>query len=340
MNAIAEMDLFKNLSNPRKLNQFELMIMIAKMYYFENMSQQQIAHKVNMSRSNISRILKVCRDMGIVEIRINEVSVRLFEVKKKLKNRFGVKNIIITPRADDKDANLENIGIAAAGYLEDILEEGMSVGLGWGSSIYKMVKAYPSKIVNGLDIVQLMGGTRIKEAHKDGVQLVLDFAKKTGGEPHILNAPLLVNNKQLKELLIEEGGIKEHLGMIKKIDVAIVALGTNTPENSAMVSFITKEQSKELCDKGLFSHILGQHIDINGQIGDIDLNERVVGIDLKNFKTIGEKIGIAGGEEKVKAIVSGLMGGFIDTLITDEKTAFQVENYAAKHGLFNPAVNI
>ncbi|WP_162270184.1 sugar-binding transcriptional regulator [Christensenella timonensis] len=332
------MDSMIDLSIGKKASQYEQMIQIAKLYYMEDMSQQQIADRVNMSRSNVSRILKSCKELGIVEIRIHEASLRSFEIKKKLINRFGIGSVVITPRVDDREASAENAGIAAARYVENVLTDNMSVGIGWGASVYKMVKAFTPTVLNNMQIIQLMGGTRIKEAYKDGVQLTLDFAEKTSGTPYILNAPLLVTTRQVRDLFIEEGGIKDQLEMTKKIDVALVTLGTNEPESNAMVraNFMTPEQSKELYDAGLYSHILGQHIDIRGKIGNTELNDRVVGININTFKKIPLKIGIVVGEQKVKAIVSALMGGFLDTLITDEPTAFAVEDYAAKHGLYKP----
>ena len=94
----------------KKANQYEQMIRIAKMYYMEDMSQQKIAEKVNMSRSNISRILKSCKRLGIVEVRIHEASLRSFEVKKKLMSRFGIETVIITPRVADSEISSDNVG--------------------------------------------------------------------------------------------------------------------------------------------------------------------------------------------------------------------------------------
>ena len=55
-----------------------------------------------------------------------------------------------------------------------------------------------------------------------------------------------------------------------------------------------------------------------------------------DFKQIPIRIGIAVGEQKVLAIVSALMGGYLSALITDEPTAFEVEEYAAREGLYKP----
>jgi len=47
----------------------------------------------------------------------------------------------------------------------------------------------------------------------------------------------------------------------------------------------------------------------------------VIGIDLETLKNIPEVIAIAGGSEKVRAVLGALRGGYIKTLITDIVTA-------------------
>ena len=43
-------------------DRLDMKVQIAEMYYRQNMSQQEIAKAVNMSRTTISRILKLCID--------------------------------------------------------------------------------------------------------------------------------------------------------------------------------------------------------------------------------------------------------------------------------------
>ena len=48
----------------------EDLIKIAELYYINGMSQQDIADLTHQSRTNISRLLKICVDEGIIEFRI------------------------------------------------------------------------------------------------------------------------------------------------------------------------------------------------------------------------------------------------------------------------------
>ena len=49
--------------------------------------------------------------------------------------------------------------------------------------------------------------------------------------------------------------------------------------------------------------------------------KRVIGIDLTSLKCAPRVVGIAGGEQKVPAILASLKGRWINVLITDRHTA-------------------
>ena len=64
-----------------------MIVKIARMYYEQEMSQDQIARALLTSRSNISRILTVAKKKGIVEIRIAETAKRETELEDMLISR-------------------------------------------------------------------------------------------------------------------------------------------------------------------------------------------------------------------------------------------------------------
>jgi lsr operon transcriptional repressor len=57
---------------------------------------------------------------------------------------------------------------------------------------------------------------------------------------------------------------------------------------------------------------------------DIELNRRMVGIELKDLQDIEQVIGVAGGEAKAEAILGALRGGHINVLVTDDGAAGKV----------------
>ena len=79
----------------------DFLVKIAKMYFLDELSQQEISDKVGLSRSNISKILKKCRDHKIVEIRVNDTSSLGVMFQKEIKQQFDIKNIIVIPTEKD-----------------------------------------------------------------------------------------------------------------------------------------------------------------------------------------------------------------------------------------------
>lgn len=51
-------------------NDKRILVKVAYMYYDENMTQQEIADKLGVSRPSVSRMLQKARQNGIVEIKI------------------------------------------------------------------------------------------------------------------------------------------------------------------------------------------------------------------------------------------------------------------------------
>ncbi|GAH18537.1 unnamed protein product, partial [marine sediment metagenome] len=61
-----------------------------------------------------------------------------------------------------------------------------------------------------------------------------------------------------------------------------------------------------------------------GNLCQINLNERVIGINIEELKKINYVIGIAGGKVKASAILGVLRGGYINVLISDDQAISEV----------------
>ena len=88
--------------------------------------------------------------------------------------------------------------------------------------------------------------------------------------------------------------------------------------------YLDREALARLREQGVVGDICARHYDIHGRILDIPLNRRIVGIDPEDIHTIGQVIGVAGGEAKAEAILGALRGGCVDVLITDDTAAERV----------------
>lgn len=309
-----------------KLDRRDLLIKIAKMYYLENASQEEIGRAFGFSRSNISRLLKACVQEKIIEFRINDTSFKGLELQEQLKSAYGLQEVIVIPTESDRVKTKLSVAKAAAFYLESVLQNGLLVGIAWGTTLYHLVQNFQPKKFFTVNVIQLLGGMGSKSLDTDGQELVRDLAHKLHGDCYVLQTPLFVQNKLLKEMLMQEPHIKQHFDLIRQTDIALVGIGSNIPEHSAVYRSgnISEQESKELLEMGAVADICGYKIDQYGKPCPNSLHERIIGIDLDQLIKIPLVIGVASGIEKAEAIMAGLRGKYVKVLVVDEETALKV----------------
>jgi len=309
----------EDIQNPRK----ELLVEIAKKYYIENMTQQQISRDLHMSRSNISRLLKTCMDNKIVEIKINDVMSKEPELAVKIKKEFDIKDVLIASSNRSLEKCRENVGALAAVYLQRILENDMLLGVTWGRTSYYVAHNIEMPGTKKVNVIQLFGGVASQTIETDGQEIAKRMARKLNGNSYILHAPHMVKTKQLKDLLMQEPSIASHFERFREIDVALLGIGYPKLHLTSQINSgaLTKADSIQLLELGAIADICGKYFDINGKTCNAGINERAIAIDLDALKQIPVVIGVAAGLEKVKSCISILKSGYINVLIIDEALA-------------------
>jgi len=75
----------------------------------------------------------------------------------------------------------------------------------------------------------------------------------------------------------------------------------------------------ELEQRGAVGDLCGRFFDAQGQQSLVESG--VIGISLEQLKALDHVVGVAGGEEKVAAILGALRGEYLNVLVTDTVTA-------------------
>jgi len=309
------------------MNKEDLLIEIATLYYYDALTQREIAKRFGISRSNVSRLLTEARNRGIVEIKVKQKIPLDYNLQKEIRSRFSLKDVkILKSYGLDYQEMLRKLGTIAARYLKTILNKVSIVGMSWGTAIYEVVNAFESEFYKNIEVIQMIGGIGAENPDIDGTELARRLAEKVGGRYRYLHAPLIVENADIKKAIIVEKNVKEALQKVKKADVAIVGIGSTDPTVSSLVraGYLNKKELNEIRKLGAVGDICARHFDINGNLCQIDLNERVIGIDTDVLKDINYVIGVAGGKAKASAILGVLRGGYINVLISDNKAISEV----------------
>lgn len=315
--------------NIDEMNRRDLMVMAAKMYYIEGLSQEEIAEKIHLSRPSVSRMLSACIKEGIVQIRIDDASTLGKELGNTIKKKYGLREVIVVPQSQDTETDKQKVGQAAAACMEGIITNDMLIGLSWGTTIFNTVQSIRVNNFTKANVIQLLGGIGNLTIDTDATSMTMSLAKALNGDCFLLQAPLMVQSKILRDLLMEEPNVKKHFEMIKDTDIALVGLGSTQPELSAQYrsGHIKYEDTQRLITEGAVGDICGRYIDINGNNCHTSLSDRMIAISLEDLKRIPTVIGVAAGEKKADVITGALRGQYLDVLITNEKAALGVINY-------------
>ena len=304
-----------------------LLISVAKFYYVDGLSQQEIADRISVSRPTVSNLLKRCKEEGIVEIRIKETNSLLYHLQQELKAIFGLKDVIVVPSGPDDSMTLDRTGQAAAEQLSHSLRDGLTIGISWGMTTYSALNSLnATPTFPGIQVVQLVGAFGSINPSYDGFELVRTLAMKLNGNYSTIQAPGVVSSVEAKELFFKEPGIAAAIEKARRADVAILSVSPDDPQYSSLVraGFITYEESAEISRKGSVGHSCGIHFDIDGHVLRTPLNDRIVGIAECDLRKIPEVILAACGSLKADAILGALRSGIFHVLATDESVALKI----------------
>lgn len=306
----------------------DFLIKIAQYYYIQKKSQQEIADEFSIPRPTVSNLLKLCRETGIVEIRVKEGSPETSLLGDAIKKKYGLRKVVVIPSTEDTISLFNNIGKEAAFFTNSILRTGLQIGIAWGTTLYQMVHQIQHQTVADSSVVQLMGGFGASNPQYDGSDLARELSKRLESKYFPLQCPVIVKNEAVKDLLMDEPWIRKTLEMTKNLDIAFVGISSNQPEKSSLVKagFLSMKEAYDLYYAGAVGHLCGYSYDKEGNWMDVSTNHRIIGISFSNFLQIPERVGIACGSEKAEAIQASLVGGHLTTLITDQSVAARIVN--------------
>lgn len=300
---------------------------VAEMYYLEQKNQAEIAKAVGVTRSMISRMLTEARENGIVEIRIQRPLQADPELESALREQFALKDVFVVVTSHRSGERLtRTLGSAGAQMLKRYLAPQKILGLAWGTSISATVDAFEADEPMSVKVVQLVGAMGARNMEYDGHDLVARITEKLGGEAYYLNAPYLCQNAEMAKSLLETKSVRETISVGKKTDVALLGVGTTSPEYSSfyLAGYVTHRELDDLRKAGAVGDVCGLHFDGQGKPACEDFCERLVSIRRHDLLSIPIRLGVAGGEGKAEAILGALRSRYVNVLVVDNVTARKV----------------
>lgn len=320
-----------------KTKDIRLLVRCAQMYYEEGLNQATISEKLGISKSSISRILNAAKENGIVQINVhNPLPSTVIAFEKELERTFGLKEAIVVEVASEDPKEIKMaLAKEAANYLERVIKDGDLIGVTWGTTLREIAQFVENTKKNDVMFIPMLGGLGQSQIDIHANHIALDLARKFRAESKMLHAPFIVDDIQRKKMLIEDRTMQDFFEMFDHLDISVTGIGSPSINSPTMLASgcYTTDDLRKLYDAGATADISSLIIDENGKGDQFEINQRIIGITLEQIKRIPLTIGVSGHEDKAEAILATLIGGYLEVLITDARTAEKVISvYHEKYG--------
>lgn len=304
------------------------LVKIATWYYQYGWTQAQIAQKIGISRSIISKKLQDAKELGIVEIFIKDETAYTVELEQKLESKFKLEEAIVVATHDLSYEESTNWLAKKAVYaLNKRILKVKTLGISWGKTIRKFVNEFPYITHKELVIVPLIGGMGAEEVDLHSNQICYDLKKKMQCTCKYLYAPALVEDETMRKDLCKNKYINEVLNEGKTVDMAIVGI-SNPYHNSTMeeIGYINNKDLEEFRYYDVVGDCNSRFYTSDGNESKSPINHRIIGLGLDDLRKIPTVVAIVSGENKEKAVVAALNSKIIDVIVMTDKIAEYVLN--------------
>lgn len=298
----------------------EQILRAAWYYYVDQLTQDEVAKRLSISRATAGRLLERSRQSGIVTFTLGSSNFDAFQVGRKLREAFDLKEALVPPALEDPlsepHAIAHRLARGGAQYLQNTLETGQTLALGWGETVQATMERLPVEQREKISTVTLTGGVNTYVP-----------ARRGHGAPGlhfdaVIPAPIVVSSAKLAEDLRSEAVVQSVLERSRSADQALVGIGGVAEQATlAQQGYVTDAELGEVRKLGAVGDILGMFYNAQGEVLDVSLHRRRIGIDVDELRGIPNVIGIAGGMTKVDAILGALRGRYLDVLVTTEDVA-------------------
>ncbi len=301
---------------------------IARYYYVEGLSQEEIGAKEGFSRSQISRLLERAKDLGLVKITVlPPADLRTEELARILVDSLRLRTAVVVPVRKNADADDIALAIAtrAADCLPGLLSNFGVVGLGWGHTLYRTAELLPRNSDKaGKPLFVPLIGTSGDDNPDLQINTIIDrFSSSFRSKGLFVNMPS-VREKGRPLSKIEEKRIASLEEYWNAMEAVVIGLGVPPSESPNLIAELPMEYRDELKKSASCGDILAHYFDAGGKIFEPENSCDLLAFDITKLPGIRQSICLAGGRNKHRGILAAARSGYITDLVTDEWTALAV----------------
>ena len=297
--------------------------MIAKMYYIDKIKQNEIARYFNLSSMMVSRILKEAENAGIVSFHVKMPWRLDMEIGGTVLKKYGLDDCFAFDIEDDDETPFK-LGSYLADYFSQILpKKNAIVGLSWGNTISKFVKALPYIQVKNCSLVQLTGTFYSISNLVNTSDILNEISKKLDGSRiYLLHAPLYAPSKEVRDSLLNDPVNKIIWQMSEKSDINIIGLSDLSSKSNTLKSgTINEDDFKELSLLNSIGDLAGTFLDSSGDPLHWSKRDFNTGVALHHISRAKRVICVAGEFRKIEILRKTCEKKYFNVLFTTKTIA-------------------
>ena len=303
------------------MQDIEQLFQIAQMYYEQNLTQEEISKKLYISRSNISRMLKQARDVGIVEIMVHYPFERKRRLEVEFKKRFDLDDIVIVDLSNCSGFELYSFTTRqAASYLNMQLNNESVLAVTCGNSILGVVhELHPKNYLPYMQVVPLLGSIETPNIILDGYYLVNQITETYKARARFIMAPFRVDDESMCSNIMKRPAVIETLTLAENATIMLTGIGSKRQGG-----YLAKEESNDFFNHGAVGYIAGYYFDRGGNIIDKpEYYNKMICAGRKMFD-IPSRIAVVADPVKSEATLAALRGNLINRLCTNSVVANEI----------------
>lgn len=303
-----------------------LVTKVARLYHAHGLRQTEIAERLQISQSRVSRLLAQAEDAGIVRTVVAVPRHINANLEERVEQRYGLREAhVIDVVGDDESEINRDLGYALASILNDARIEAPTVGFtSWSRTLRLMVQVLAPLSSGTERVVEMVGDLGPPDLQHEAARSTQRLAALTGAQSVFLRTPGVVPSPEVKDLLLRQDvHARAALEMLDSLDLALLGVGTCevVPPLRSGDNFFTQEQLDEAARRGAVGEFCLRFLDEDGDLVATPLDDLVVGVTPVQLRKAARRWAVGGGRRKQVAIRALLRGGWVDTLVTDTQTA-------------------
>ncbi len=308
------------------------MINVSKMYYEDQLTQDEIAKKMDISVPQVSRIVNAAKQQGYVKTFVVDPFSEKNDLSNQLIETFGLREArIVESRANNERVTHTNAAQAVADYLLNIVQTNDIITLAFSSITCKMPQFLPQIHTENVTFVQPDGAVfeNVQGYQHDTLR---ETSFKFDAYFFYVPAPAIVKDQYIRDALHQDPNTAWVINKATAANIAVFSANRVSQESLYVKNhYFEKEEMRKIQDAGAVGEIFGHFINADGEINDMTIENRAVGMEIRHLRDKDLSICVSAGEDVAEAIHAALMGKYCNVLITDTVTAKKVLELNDQH---------